>query len=149
MVLKQTGGWTVGALANPIWPVAGNEQRDNLSTTFVQPFVSYTTKMHTTYAVNTESTYNWETSQWTVPLNLLVAQVLKIGKQPVQIQPGGRYHAEGPSGAPERGLRLAFTLLFPQVEHAAPEPSSCTPPLPRPAVRPPALSTAFTPKAIS
>ena len=118
VALKQTGGWTVGALANHIWSVAGNDERDNISATFVQPFVSYTTKMHTTYTLNTESTYNWETSEWTVPLNLSVAQVLKIGKQPVQIQLGGRYYAEGPSGAPEWGLRLAFTLLFPQGRHS-------------------------------
>ena len=143
VVLKQTGGWTVGALANHIWPVAVNEERDNLSTTFVQLFVSSTTKMPTTHAVDTESTSNWETSQWTVPLNLLVAQVLKIGKQTVRIQFGGRYYAEGPSGAPECGLRLAFTFLFPQVKHAAPDPSSCnTPHFPALRSDPSALSAA-------
>jgi hypothetical protein len=114
VLLKQTGGWTVGALANHIWSVAGNDDRNNISATFVQPFISYTTKTHTTFTLNTESTYDWETSEWTVPINLSVAQVLKIGGQPVQIQVGGRYYAEGPSGAPEWGLRLAFTLLFPQ-----------------------------------
>lgn len=122
VLLKQTGGWTVGILANQIWSVAGNSERNNISSSFVQPFISYTTKMHTTYALNTESTYDWEDSQWTVPINLTVAQVLKIGKQPVQIQLGGRYYAEGPSGAPDWGVRLAFTLLFPQ-HHAAPEPA--------------------------
>jgi hypothetical protein len=120
VALKQTGGWTVGMLANQIWSVAGNDDRDDISATFIQPFVSYTTKMHTTYAVNTESTYNWETSEWTVPLNLSVAQILKIGKQPVQIQLGGRYYAEGPSGAPEWGVRLVFTLLFPEGKHESP-----------------------------
>jgi hypothetical protein len=123
VALKQTGGWTVGLLANQIWSVAGNDERDNISESFVQPFVSYTTKMHTSFTLNTESTYNWETSEWTVPLNLMVSQVLKIGKQPVSIQLGGRYYAEGPSGAPEWGVRLAFTLLFPTAKHE-PAPSS-------------------------
>ena len=123
VVLKQTGGWTVGMLANQIWSVAGNDERNNISASFVQPFITYTTKTHTTFALNTESTYDWETSQWTVPLNLSVAQILKLGKQPVQIQLGGRYYAEGPSGAPDWGVRLTFTLLFPE-KHAAPEPSS-------------------------
>ena len=103
-------------LANQIWSVAGNDDRNDISATFVQPFVSYTTKTHTTFGVNTESTYNWETSEWTVPLNLTVSQILKIGKQPVSIH-GGRYYAEGPDGAPEWGLRLAFTLLYPTAKH--------------------------------
>jgi hypothetical protein len=111
--LVQKGAWTVGALANHIWSFAGDDDRSNISATFLQPFVAYTTKTHTTFTVNTESTYNWEESQWTVPLNLMVSQVLKIGKQPISVALGGRYYAEGPSGAPEWGLRFVFTLLFP------------------------------------
>ena len=36
----------------------------------------------------------------------------------MQIQLGGRYYADGPSGAPDWGLRLTFTLLFPEGKHA-------------------------------
>jgi hypothetical protein len=28
---------------------------------------------------------HWETSQWTVPVNLVVSQVLKIGVQPISL----------------------------------------------------------------
>ncbi len=122
--LVQKEGWTVGLLANQIWSVAGNDDRQNVNSMFLQPFVSYTTETHTTFTVNTESTYNWENSEWTVPLNLMVSQILKIGKLPVSIQLGGRYYAEAPSGGPEWGLRLNFTLLFPTGKHEAPEPSS-------------------------
>jgi len=63
-------------------------------------------------------------SQWTVPINLSVTQIFKIGKQPMSIQLGGRYYADGPSGAPDWGVRLAFTLLFPTGKHEpAPAPS--------------------------
>jgi hypothetical protein len=117
VALKQTGGWTAGVLANQIWSVAGNDERSNISAMFLQPFVSYTTKTHTSFTLNTESTYNWEESQWTVPLNAMVSQILKIGKLPVSIQLGGRYYAEGPSGAPDWGVRLNFTLLFPTAKH--------------------------------
>ena len=117
--LVQKCGWTVGILANQIWSLAGNTmtQRANVNSLFVQPFVTYTTKTHTTFALNAESTYDWNDSQWTVPINLSVAQILKIGKQPVQIQLGGRYYADGPSGAPDWGVRLTFTLLFPLAKH--------------------------------
>ena len=113
VALTQTGGWTVGALTNHIWSLAGDGDRNEISATFLQPFVAYATKTHTTFTINSEATYDWNASQWTVPLNLLVSQILKIGSQPVSIQLGARYYAEGPSGAPEWGVRLAFTLLFP------------------------------------
>jgi hypothetical protein len=70
LVLKQTGGWTYGVLANHLWSYAGNEDRRSVNATFVQPFISYSTKTHTTFTLNAESTYDWNESQWTVPLNL-------------------------------------------------------------------------------
>jgi len=113
LILKQTGGWTYGILANQIWSFAGDAERRSVNATFVQPFIAYTTKTKTTFSLNTESTYNWNDSQWTVPLNLSVSQLLRIGKLPVSLAVGGRYYAEGPSGAPEWGLRFVITLLFP------------------------------------
>lgn len=44
VVLWQTGGWTYGILANHLWSYAGDSNRNNISSTFLQPFVSYTTK---------------------------------------------------------------------------------------------------------
>lgn len=114
VVLKQEGGWTYGILANHIWSYAGTDATANVNATFLQPFLVYTFKTHTSVALNTESTYDWTESQWTVPINVDVSQVLKIGKLPVSIQAGPRYYAEGPSGGPEWGLRLNFTLLFPK-----------------------------------
>ncbi len=61
VLLKQDRGWTFGVLANQIWSIAGNDNRQNISATFLQPFVNYTTKTHTTFGVDTESTYDWET----------------------------------------------------------------------------------------
>ena len=113
VVLQQNKGWTYGLLFNQIWSFAGEESRQSVNATFLQPFISYVTKTKTTFGLNTESTYNWNDSQWTVPINLTVAQLLKIGKLPVQFTVGGRYYAEGPSGAAEWGLRAAITFLFP------------------------------------
>jgi hypothetical protein len=64
--------------------------------------------------VNTESTYDWENKQWTVPINLFVAQPIKVGKLPVQFTLGGRYYAERPIGGPDWGLRFVVTFLFPK-----------------------------------
>jgi len=113
VILKQHEGWTYGALANQIWSFAGSGNQE-INATFIQPFISYTTKHATSFTLNTESTYDWESSQWTAPINLVVAQVLKIGEQPVQVFAGGRYYAEAPTGGPEWGLRFGFTFLFPK-----------------------------------
>src|SRR5450432_101627 len=113
LVLKQSGGWTYGLLFNQIWSYAGEDSRAYVNSTFLQPFISYTTRTKTTFGVNTESTYDWHNSQWTVPVNLSVSQLVRIGKLPVQFALGGKYYAEGPSGAPEWGLRFVVTPLFP------------------------------------
>jgi hypothetical protein len=113
VLLKQESGWTYGILANHIWSFSGPGESD-ISTTFLQPFVGFTTKTFTTFTLNTESTYDWENSQWTVPINLMVAQLLKIGGHPIQFQVGGRYYADKPDGGPDLGLRFAVTLLFPK-----------------------------------
>jgi hypothetical protein len=115
VILKQAGPWTVGMLANHIWAAGGNDSRSNVSATFLQPFVSYTTQTHTTFSANTESTYDWKNEQWQVPLNVAVAQLFKIGTQMLQFQVAGRYWAEAPDSGPKGwGLRLQLTLLFPK-----------------------------------
>jgi hypothetical protein len=114
VVLKQVNGWTYGALANHIWSFAGEDERQDVNATFIQPFLAYTTKTQTTFTLNSESTYDWEEEQWTVPLNLTVSQLVKFGKMPVQLQFGGRYYAESPDNGPEWGLRAGITFLFPR-----------------------------------
>lgn len=115
VVLRQRDGWTYGALANHIWSVAGDSRRDDISATFVQPFLSYTTKTYTTFGINTESTYDWKANQWSVPVNIAVTQMMRIGGQALTLSAGARYWADSPPGGAEGwGFRFALTLLFPK-----------------------------------
>ena len=43
VALVQKNGWTVGALANQIWSTGGEDSRSEISATYLQPFVAYTT----------------------------------------------------------------------------------------------------------
>ena len=112
--LRQSGGWTYGVLANHLWSYAGNEERNQVRATFVQPFLSYITKTKTTFGINTEASYDWNNTQWSVPVNVSISQLFKIGNAPMQFSIGGRYYAVGPNGGPEWGLRAVLTLLFPK-----------------------------------
>lgn len=115
VMLKQIGPWTVGGLANHIWSVAGEDDRADISATFLQPFVSYITKTKTTLGLNAESSYDWENEAWSVPVNATVSQLLKVGSQILQLSVGARYWAESPDGGPEDwGLRAQLTFLFPK-----------------------------------
>jgi hypothetical protein len=113
VLLRQDHGWTYGALVNHVWSFAGESERPDVDRTFLQPFVSYTTKTLTTFSLNTESAYDWEHSQWIVPLNFMVQQLVKFGNQPVAFQLGYRYYAEKPIDGPDWGLRFTVTFLFP------------------------------------
>ncbi|WP_373504705.1 transporter [Aestuariivirga sp.] len=114
VVLKQTGGWTYGALANHIWSFAGDDDRTDVNATFIQPFLSYTTPDAWTFSLNTETTYNWETEEWTVPVNGIVSKLLTFGTQPVSLAAGVRYYVESSDSGPHGwGARLAVTFLFP------------------------------------
>ena len=115
VALKQSGPWTIGYLGSHIWSVGGDSNRNAVNVTGVQPFVSYTTQTHTTIGAFTESSYDWKTSQWSVPLIVQAGQLLKLGPQILQVSVAGKYWAKSPDGGPDGwGLRLQMTLLFPK-----------------------------------
>jgi hypothetical protein len=114
LALRQSKGWTYGMLANHLWGVTGSDDHPDVNATFLQPFVGYTWPSATTLTLNTESTYDWTGQQWTVPVNLILSQVVKVGDQPVQFFFGGRYYAESPLEGQEWGIRFGFTLMFPR-----------------------------------
>ena len=91
VALKQSGPWTYGALANHIVDIGADV---DISATFLQPFVSYTTPTLWTYTVNTEATYDWEAEEWGVPINAMLSKLVMFGDQPVSIGGGVRYWAD-------------------------------------------------------
>jgi len=115
IALKQTEDhWTVGLLFNHIWSVAGDDDRADISNTFLQPFLAKGIGKGRTLSVNFESTYDWKAEQWTVPINLTYAKVSKVGHQMVSYTGGVRYYFDAPDTGAEWGLRFVLTLLYPK-----------------------------------
>jgi hypothetical protein len=115
VVLKQDGPYTYGLLAFNLFGVghadAGMPKLNNL---FLQPFLTKQLGQGLSISSNLESSYDWTSNQWNVPLNLSVAQVMKIGDQPVSFSLGARYYVEKSEMAPHWGIRAAATFLFPK-----------------------------------
>ncbi len=114
LVLKQSGPWTYGALGNHLWSFA-KEDNTEINASFVQPFVSYITPKKLTYYLNTESTYNWDSKDWSVPINVGANQLVKFGNQLMQIGGGVRYWADsGEFGPKGWALRVNVVFVFPK-----------------------------------
>ncbi|WNH47082.1 transporter [Stenotrophomonas aracearum] len=115
VLLKQDAGWTYGALMNHIADVAGTgSRRQDISSTFLQPFLSRAYSGGRTLAFNIESTYDWKASQWTVPLNISYSKVTRLGSQMISYQAGVRAYLDAPDGGPDWGVRFVVTLLYPK-----------------------------------
>lgn len=111
--LKQDGPWTYGALINQVWDVGGSGNAD-VNAAFVQPFLAWGGLGDgQTLTVNSESTYDWNSSQLTMPINVVYSKVNKIGDQLVSYAIGGRVYLDKPTGGPDWGLRIVVTFLFP------------------------------------
>jgi hypothetical protein len=115
VALKQEGPWTYGALANHIWSVGGPSGRPDVNSTFVQPFLIYTTPSAWSFVLQAEATYDWERSDASIPIGAFVGKVTKIGGQTVQFLGGPRYYASHfDNGPKDWGFRFAVVLLFPK-----------------------------------
>lgn len=109
--LLQKGPWTLGTLANHIWTVDADSE---VNATFVQPFLSYALGNGQTLTLNSETTYDWNAEQATVPINAVYTKVFTLADQPMSLQAGGRVYVNRPQNGPDWGLRAVLTLLFPK-----------------------------------
>lgn len=115
VILKQTGGWTYGALANQIWSVAGSDDRPDVNQLFVQPFVTYNWKSGAGLGANMEMTQNWEANTTTIWLTPTVSGLTSIGKQKVSLLIGPRFNLAAPDGSKaDWGWRAVVIFIFPK-----------------------------------
>ncbi|WP_448761299.1 transporter [Acinetobacter tandoii] len=115
VVLKQMNGWTFGALANHIWAVEHKDNAEGISSTFLQPFVSYTYPSSLTISLNSEATYDWNSEDATIPINLSATKIVNLNGQLISVGGGVRYWADDTTGsAKEWGGRLIASFIFPK-----------------------------------
>ncbi len=114
---KVPGKFTVGGLLTHVWSFAGDEDREEVSVTTLQPVATFfLNKKGTSVSFMSETTYNWQADEdrWQVPLTLGLGQILPpIGKQFIGVAVAGTYYAERADYAPEWDVRLAVSVVFP------------------------------------
>ncbi|MGV6490426.1 hypothetical protein ACTUVK_001330 [Stenotrophomonas rhizophila] len=117
ILVHKTRTWTLGALANHVWSVAGDDDRDDVSSTSVQPFVTRNLPDGWSLSFTSETSYNWKAASgnaWTVPVGATVSKVLHLGHTPVSVGLGGFYNVDRPADASRWTGRFIVTLVFPE-----------------------------------
>jgi len=121
VALAQPGHWTLGALVNNVWSVAGDGSRPDVNQMLLQYFINYNLDKGWYLSISPILTADWEASSgnvWTVPFGGGVGRVMKLGFQPVNITAQFYGNAVHPAGTSSWGMRLQIAFLFPKLSKA-------------------------------
>jgi hypothetical protein len=121
VTLAQPGHWTLGALINNAWSVAGSGSRPNVNQMLLQYFINYNLKKGWYLSMSPIVTANWQASSgniWTVPVGGGVGRIMKLGFQPVNITAQFYGNAIHPADGSPWGMRLQIAFLFPKLTKA-------------------------------
>ncbi|MGH9765431.1 MAG: neuromedin U, partial [Blastocatellia bacterium] len=115
--LVQPGRWTLGALVNNVWSVAGPKDRAKVNQMLLQYFVNYNLQKGWYLTVQPILTANWEATnggRWVIPFGGGLGRIMRLGSQPVNISAQFYGNAVHPPGASSWNMRLQIALLFPK-----------------------------------
>jgi hypothetical protein len=115
VLLTQPGKWTLGLLFNQIWSMSGPNDRNDVNTTYLQPFANYNLGSGLSAGVSLEATGNYEADEtWTAPLLFSVSKVTLLGKRPVSFSAAAGPTIITPDGGASWRFRMSATFLFPR-----------------------------------
>jgi hypothetical protein len=117
VVLLQPEHWTIGALVNNAWSVAGSGGRPSVNQMLLQYFINYNLKKGWYITLQPIITANWKASSgnvWTVPVGGGIGRVMKIGPQPVNLTLQFYGNAAHPAGGSPWSMRVQLAFLYPK-----------------------------------
>jgi hypothetical protein len=119
VALVQPGKWTVGALANNVWSFAGTKRESKVNSFLLQYFVNYNLSKGWYLGTSPIVTANWAASPgnvWVAPFGATAGRIMRMGKQPVNVQTGMFYNAVRPDQIPfpHWSARFQIALLYPK-----------------------------------
>ena len=116
VLLAQPGPWTVGVLANNVWSVAGNSDREAVSKGLLQYFI--VRQLGNGWYVNSApiNTVNWKAESGqkaVIPLGAGGGKLVFLGKLPVNMQSQVYYNVVKPDIGPDWQFRVQVQVLLP------------------------------------
>jgi len=123
-LVYMSGPWVNEILASHVWSFAGEQDRDDVSQSTIEPVFSYNFDNGWFLAFDSTMTADWNApadKRWTIPLGMDAGKALQLGKQSLSVQFGTYYNIERAEGAPRWLVRLQVSLIFPK--HSASQPA--------------------------
>ena len=117
VVVYSTGPWMLGSLVGQVWSFAGDGDRPDVSTLFLQPFANYNLAKGWYLSTSPMITANWKarsSDTWTVPIGGGVGKIFSLGSQNVNTRLTLYYNAARPEGSADFSLQWTVQLLFPK-----------------------------------
>lgn len=116
VALTQAGPWTFGVLANNVWSIAGDADRQSVSRGLLQYFI--VRQLGNGWYVNTApvNTANWKAAsrqKFVVPLGAGGGKLVFLGKLPINFQSQVYYNVVKPDIGPDWQLRFQVQVLLP------------------------------------
>jgi hypothetical protein len=116
VALVQPAHWTIGALINNAWSVAGSGTRRPVNQMTLQYFVNYNLARGWYLSSSPIVTANWKASRdnvWTVPVGGGIGRVMRLGHQPVNMTVQYYPNVAKPTNGSTWSLRMQIAFLFP------------------------------------
>lgn len=89
--ISRTG--VLGAFTTHQWNVSGPRET---SLTTIQPIATFLPGGGWAVGTTGSMSYNWETDQWTIPIQMQISRTMKFGKLPVKMALEANYYIEKP-----------------------------------------------------
>jgi len=117
--LKESGPWTVGALATQVWSVAGDDNQPGVNAFTLQPIVSYRLDSKQSLGYIGIVTADWEqkrsSQRWTVPLGVSYSLLVRPeGFVPMNFVVGAGYNVIRPDNSSDWFVRFQVNFVLPK-----------------------------------
>ncbi|NIA31355.1 MAG: neuromedin U [Actinobacteria bacterium] len=117
VLLTIKGNWLYGMLANNVWSIAGDSDREDINQFLLQYFINYNMPKGWYLVSAPIITANWQAdseNRWIVPFGGGLGKIFKIGKQPMNANIQAFYNAKTPEFGPDWSTRFQLQFLFPK-----------------------------------
>ncbi len=106
---KITQNWAAGLFPNHLWGVSNNGPYEDINRTSMQLFLIGLLDNAWSVGTTPVMTYDWNTDQAKIPLNITVRKTVMLGNRPWQFGLEGNYYIEKADKDPDFMLSLNIT----------------------------------------